>query len=94
MMNSPWILARASHTARRWMGQFDVLSQASVSKQDWDKLLDSMFLEVLGRAPSDIERYASHALIEELEASKSDREQIVTRLVHGIFASIDFRYLY
>jgi hypothetical protein len=90
MLNSPWVLDRATESARRLMSE---LALDAESRPDWKMLVDEIFLRCLGRKPTDVEFYTAEKLIDELEQSRTDRAEIVSRLMHGTFASIDFRYL-
>lgn len=91
MLNSPWVHARAESAAESFLAEWD--SQFGEDANDWNAMVDELFLRCIGRAPTDSERYATQTLIEELERKQGDRRQIVTRLIHALFASVDFRYL-
>lgn len=93
LMNNPWVHARAVQAAKRWLLELDELQGEAIDKAQWKSVLEQLFQRCVGRAPTVVELYTSRSLIEELEGKQIAREQIVTRLVHGLFASIDFRYL-
>ena len=93
LMNNAWVHQRAVHTAERLMNEIDLLKNETLSKTDWQSIVDQLFARGLGREPTSIERYTVQALIDELSDQGKTREQILTRTVHGLFASLDFRYL-
>lgn len=93
LMNNAWVHQRALQTARRLMRNSESLQGAAVTKDQWQSICESLFQECIGRAPTIVEQYTAHALIDELEQQGCQREQILARLVHGLYASIDFRYL-
>lgn len=93
LMNNAWVHARAQQVAKRLMAEIEVLQSDSVDASQWAEVIDDLFKRCLGRSPTTVERYTSQSLIDELQDQRQTREQILTRLVHGLFASIDFRYL-
>ena len=93
LMNNSWVHARAQQMAKRLVAEIDVLQNDSLDASQWGQVIDALFNRCVGRAPTAVERYTATSLIDELQDQRQSHEQILTRLVHGLFASIDFRYL-
>ena len=93
LMNNGWVHARAQQMARRLMAEVDALQSDSLDSSQWQTVINDVFKRSLGRSATTVESYACQSLVTELQDQSQSREQIMTRLVHGILASIDFRYL-
>ncbi|MGN6137221.1 MAG: DUF1549 domain-containing protein [Aureliella sp.] len=91
MLNSPWVQQRALHAADEIVHQAD--DAAGSEPPTWKALIVLAFERALGREPTTIESYSAESLVADLEREQLDRNQVVARLIHGLFASIDFRYL-
>ncbi|MCC6507953.1 MAG: DUF1549 domain-containing protein [Pirellulaceae bacterium] len=93
LLNSPWVHSRAVGLQQRLDYELDWLRNENMASSDWQNLINEVFQRCLGRLPSEIEIYTATKLIEELDAGRSPRSEIVTRLIHGVLASVDFQYL-
>lgn len=92
LLNSTWVHARALAAAESIDHQFEETHASDDA--EWRKdLIELIFDQCLGRRPTTIEIYTARALFDELEQNQTERRQIIARLVHGLFASVDFRYL-
>jgi hypothetical protein len=86
MMNHPLVREQAQHTARRLLTQ----------QLDDEARLHYAFRSVLGRMPTPPEQAPCAAFLDSVRDADSDEQQLEawTQLVHALFASLDFRYLY
>ncbi len=76
------------------IAELDVLQEESLSATEiGTQSLIICSKRSVGRAPTSVELYTARSLIDELQQKGNSREQMLTRVVHGVFASIDFRYL-
>lgn len=80
LMNSPWVAERAEAAAKR------LLAMAGLKDEE---RVERAYLMMLGRAPTKNEMAVA------LKCVKADSEVVEAwaRLCHGIFASVDFRFL-
>ncbi len=91
MLNNTWIKDRAKSAAKRMINESK--DGAALSKENWQQSVELIFWRCLGRKPSQNELYSAQTLIEQLQNDKVDEETIVARLFHGVFSSIDYRFL-
>ncbi|GAB5405193.1 MAG: DUF1549 domain-containing protein [Aureliella sp.] len=80
LANHPWIVARADAAASRLMTE-----HADAEK---DVLIDAVFMDCFARLPTMQEREIATRCL-----NAGPREKQLARLVHALFASLDFRYL-
>jgi hypothetical protein len=91
MLNSPWIRARASGAANRLLAEnADAVDPTNI---DWNRLIDTAYAECLNRLPTQDERYAVDTLIANAYRQNLPATEVLTQIVHGLFASLDFRFV-
>jgi hypothetical protein len=83
LMNDPLVLSRIRGT-----GNANLLLQKNLSKPD-DQLIDTLFLTVLSRPPSDAERTASRA-----QLSGGNRTAQAEDLLWSLYNKVDFIFNY
>lgn len=81
LMNSPWVAEQARQAARR------LLDQAGM---DEINRIETAWLQVLGRWPTDRERQLTREL---LASHGKDDLTAWSEVFHGLFASLDFRHI-
>ncbi|MCB1205841.1 MAG: DUF1553 domain-containing protein, partial [Verrucomicrobiae bacterium] len=81
LMNHPFVAEESREAARRLLAECD----------SDEKRLETATLRVLGRRPLEGERAIAGSLL--AESSGENREEAWTTILHGLFASLDFRYL-
>ncbi len=94
MMNNSWVHSRAEMAAKDFLKQhpeFD--AEDSPDNSQWEEVVKLLFEECVGRPPTLVELYTSLTLIDELKQQPTARAKIIQRLIHGLFGSLDFRYL-
>lgn len=90
LLNHPWVQQRAQQAAQKYAAS--VLEQgANWNEADLKGLVDEVYLDCLGRYPSQDE---SRVSLEYLQSSSETSSDIKLELwVHSLFASLDFRFL-
>jgi len=83
MMNSPFVIGLAQHTAA-------LSNEKSAGGQAWD--IEKLYRMILGRHPLPTELKLSRAYLNNFEANEGTLA--MESLCHSLFASIDFRTLY
>lgn len=88
LMNHPWVISRAQSAAIRLHSRLDADHESS-----FRAAVEQLYLQLFGRLASEDEAEICHAF---LMQARDDSDRLLRqceRLVHTLFASIDFRYL-
>jgi hypothetical protein len=83
LMNHPFPRSQAEHAARR----------LAASTSDEEALIQSAFLHVLCRPATPDELAECVAFLRASGSSAHDRQERLTRLIHALFGSVEFRYV-
>lgn len=75
LMNSPWVSKRAEAASAG--------IEPCEAEADCNRVIETLFLKILGRVPTEVELRWGRAVLSEASAKE---------LAHQLFASIDFRY--
>ena len=84
LMNNPFVIAQAKHTAERLLNESGIDDAGRV---------DLAFRLTLGRGPASAEKQLAERFLTEAGGDSKSRPQAWTQLVQTLFASIDFRYV-
>lgn len=84
MINHPWVAERASRTAQR-------LPQASPC--DWDEWIATAYRAIFSRYPTPAEHSAITTYVGQQLQAGMGYQEVRSRVIHSLFASVDFRFL-
>jgi hypothetical protein len=87
LMNHPWFYQRARKAAKR------LLAESYLADAD---LVATAYRRTVGRSPTDTERKMTLQYLQSVSASDvaDSRLEAITQMMHVLFSTIDFRYLY
>ncbi|MEZ6136239.1 MAG: DUF1553 domain-containing protein [Pirellulaceae bacterium] len=83
LLNHPWVIARAEHTATRIVQESPELASEAIVEQ--------LYLACFARLPTSAERMACVTFLD--TGGSNPKTERITHLVQSLFASLDFCYL-